>query len=51
MADTNGKHAELPQPKVEFFYSGTPSTAMTPAGVMGILMNPLNAGAGSFPGW
>ena len=39
----------LPQPNVEFVYSGTPNSAMTKAGIKGILINPLNAGAGPFP--
>jgi hypothetical protein len=40
---------ELPQPNVEFVTSGTPTSAMTEAGIRGILVNPLNAGAGPFP--
>jgi hypothetical protein len=40
---------KLPQPDVEFVLSGTPPSAMTEAGVKGILVNPLNAGAGPFP--
>jgi len=39
----------LPKPNVEFVYSGTPNSAMTAAGIKGILVNPLNAGAGPFP--
>jgi hypothetical protein len=44
-----GKGLALPRPNVEFVYSGTPPSAMTEAGVKGILVNPLNAGAGPFP--
>lgn len=46
---TNGQNKELPQPNVEWVRSGTPPAAMTAAGVKGILVNPLNAGAGPFP--
>jgi hypothetical protein len=40
---------KLPKPNVEFVKSGTPDSSMTAAGVKGILVNPLNAGAGPFP--
>jgi hypothetical protein len=46
---TDGQEKELPRPNVEWVSSGTPPTAMTAAGVKGILVNPLNAGAGPFP--
>jgi hypothetical protein len=46
---TNGQKKELPQPNVEWVRGGTPPAAMTAAGVKGILVNPLNAGAGPFP--
>jgi hypothetical protein len=39
----------LPAPNVEWAPSGTPKSAMTAAGVKGILTNPLYAGAGPFP--
>jgi hypothetical protein len=39
----------LPIPNVEFAVGGTPPEAMAPAGVKGILTNPLYAGAGPFP--
>ena len=45
----DGQMKELPQPDVEWVPSGTPDGAMTAAGVKGILVNPLNAGAGPFP--
>ena len=43
------RRGELPQPNVEFVSAGTPSSAMTKASMKGILINPLNAGAGPFP--
>ena len=46
---TDGQEKELPRPNVEVVRSGTPLTAMTAAGVKGILVNPLNAGVGPFP--
>jgi hypothetical protein len=45
----DGQEKKLPRPNVEWVRSGTPPTAMTEAGVKGILVNPLNAGAGPFP--
>jgi hypothetical protein len=46
---TNAQEKELPRPNVEWVCSGTPQAAMTEAGIKGILVNPLNAGAGPFP--
>jgi hypothetical protein len=46
---SGGKKEALPRPNVEWVRSGTPNTDMTEAGVRGILVNPLNAGAGPFP--
>jgi hypothetical protein len=46
---TNGQEKKLPSPDVEMARSGTPTSAMTAAEVKGMLVNPLYAGAGSFP--
>ena len=46
---TIGQEKQLPRPNVEVVPSGTPNAAMTAAAVKGILVNPLNAGAGPFP--
>lgn len=46
---TDGNTNELPQPNVEWVPSGTATAAMTEAGVKGMLVNPLYAGAGPFP--
>jgi hypothetical protein len=46
---TDGQEKKLPRPNVQVVPSGTPSSAMTEAGVKGILINPLNAGVGPFP--
>ncbi len=47
---TNDNHpTELTKPNVEYVLSGTSPSAMTAAGVKGILVNPLNTGAGPLP--
>jgi hypothetical protein len=46
---TDGQNNNLPKPDVEFALGGTPADSMTAAQVKGILLNPLNAGAGPFP--
>lgn len=45
----DGQDKELPRPNVEYVLNTTPTTEITEAGVRGILVNPLNAGAGPFP--
>ena len=50
MANNNNPPGQiLPRPNVEWVPSGTPPAAMTATAVKGILINPLNAGAGPFP--
>jgi hypothetical protein len=44
-----GQQGALPLPNVEFVPSGTRPGSMTAEGIKGILVNPLNAGAGPFP--
>lgn len=46
---TDGRRQGLPRPNVEWVPSGTPPASMTAEAVKGILLNPLNAGAGPFP--
>lgn len=45
----DGRQKGLPRPNVKWVPSGTPPASMTAEGVKGILVNPLNAGAGTFP--